>query len=301
MEMKKDTPILYCDCAYAETLPPQAKQAVLQALKDSGLSYIIVPDLCELAAHKTSLLTDLANVSRLTIAACHPRAVKWLFAAAGAPLRDEVVTYLNMRETSSEELLRSIQDLTRNGEIDCRVEDVSPESLPPHNLNAVNPESGNSDAPKWKPWFPVIDCARCVNCRQCLGFCLFGVYGVDTSGKIQVKNPAGCKTDCPACARICPETAIIFPKYPFPPINGGEGKADNMPAESIKLDRKAIAESDLFKVLQKRSQNISRFSSEDGHARAIQERLARLSGLQDSIDIPLSSLTAQPLSKKEPE
>ncbi|MHB1309053.1 MAG: 4Fe-4S dicluster domain-containing protein, partial [Limisphaerales bacterium] len=65
----------------------------------------------------------------------------------------------------------------------------------------------------WTPWFPVIDGDRCTNCMQCLSFCLFGVYGVDEAKNIQVQNHDNCKTNCPACSRVCPEAAIIFPKY----------------------------------------------------------------------------------------
>src|SRR5882672_2371173 len=72
----------------------------------------------------------------------------------------------------------------------------------------------------WKPWFPVIDYSRCTNCMQCLSFCLFDVYGVSGDGKIQVQNNDNCKTNCPACSRVCPEVAIMFPKYTAGPING---------------------------------------------------------------------------------
>ena len=64
----------------------------------------------------------------------------------------------------------------------------------------------------WKPWFPVIDYSRCTNCMQCLSFCLFDVYGVSPDRKIQVQNQNNCKTDCPACSRVCPEVAIMFPE-----------------------------------------------------------------------------------------
>ncbi len=55
---------------------------------------------------------------------------------------------------------------------------------------------------------------------QCLSFCLFGVYGVDGDKHIQVQNNDHCKTNCPACSRVCPEAAIMFPKYKAGPING---------------------------------------------------------------------------------
>ena len=69
---------------------------------------------------------------------------------------------------------------------------------------------GGSQPGAWKPWFPVIDYDRCTNCMQCLSFCLFGVYGVDDQQRIQVQNNDNCKTNCPACSRVCPEAAIMF-------------------------------------------------------------------------------------------
>jgi Pyruvate/2-oxoacid:ferredoxin oxidoreductase delta subunit len=62
-------------------------------------------------------------------------------------------------------------------------------------------------------WYPVVDRARCTNCHHCLQFCLFGVYAEDQNGAVQVANPDGCKPGCPACSRICPHGAIIFPLY----------------------------------------------------------------------------------------
>lgn len=74
-------------------------------------------------------------------------------------------------------------------------------------------------------WYPIIDYERCVQCGQCLNFCLFGVYS-DADGEVVVANPDNCKPGCPACARVCPERAIIFPHYvDDPAIAGHEGDA----------------------------------------------------------------------------
>ncbi len=69
-------------------------------------------------------------------------------------------------------------------------------------------------------WYPVIDYSRCTNCMECLDFCLFGVYGVDKMDRILVENQDNCKKGCPACSRVCPEQAIIFPDYKTPAIAG---------------------------------------------------------------------------------
>jgi Pyruvate/2-oxoacid:ferredoxin oxidoreductase delta subunit len=69
-------------------------------------------------------------------------------------------------------------------------------------------------------WYPVIDYSRCTNCMECLDFCLFGVYGVDKMDRILVEDQDNCKKGCPACSRVCPEQAIIFPDYKTPAIAG---------------------------------------------------------------------------------
>lgn len=69
-------------------------------------------------------------------------------------------------------------------------------------------------------WYPVIDYSRCTNCLECLDFCLFGVYGVDKLDRILVETQDNCKKGCPACSRVCPEQAIMFPEYKSPAIAG---------------------------------------------------------------------------------
>ncbi len=283
--MKPDSRILYCDCAYAAALPPDVKREVRQALRESGLSFEAVPDLCELAARKAPLLMELAGASTVTIAACHPRAVKWLFAAGGAPLRNEGVEYLDMREIPAEQLLASIRELAR-GE---RTESGKSDSI-------TTTEDAAAETPAWKPWFPVIDYSRCQNCQQCLGFCLFGVYGLDADGKVHVANPASCKTGCPACARVCPDAAIVFPKYLNAPINGGEAKESDAAAEPVKLDKAALLNGDLMQVLRDRGKGGPRFAADPAQLRAAQERLAHLAAPQRPPDITLDALAAKPPS-----
>lgn len=69
-------------------------------------------------------------------------------------------------------------------------------------------------------WYPVIDFSRCTNCMECIDFCLFGVYGIDSVETILVEQPDNCRKGCPACSRVCPQNAIIFPQHKTPAIAG---------------------------------------------------------------------------------
>src|SRR5215470_3797655 len=80
---------------------------------------------------------------------------------------------------------------------------------------------GEMKAPRW---YPVIDYSRCTNCLECIDFCLFGVYGIDRKERILVENQDNCKRGCPACSRVCPENAIIFPEHKTPAIAGAPGE-----------------------------------------------------------------------------
>jgi len=155
---------------------------------------------------------------------------------------------------------------------------------------AVENARGETDQPKpgkWKPWFPVIDYKRCTNCMQCMSFCLFDVYGVSTEGQIKVQNQNNCKTDCPACSRVCPEVAILFPKYRFGPINGDEVNSDDLRREAMKVDISALLGGDIYAALRDRSEKAkSRFSKERDEDRALKERMRCLEKMQQGMEIP---------------
>lgn len=85
-------------------------------------------------------------------------------------------------------------------------------------------------------WYPVIDYSRCTNCMECIDFCLFGVYGVDKVDTILVEQPDNCRKGCPACSRVCPENAIIFPQHKTPAIAGSPEGA----AGAFKIDLSAL-------------------------------------------------------------
>lgn len=143
----------------------------------------------------------------------------------------------------------------------------------------------------WKPWFPVIDYDRCTNCMQCLSFCLFDVYGVDGDKRIQVQNNDNCKTNCPACSRVCPEVAIMFPKYSSGPINGEPVKQEDIDRESMKVDITSLLGGNIYSSLRTRSEKAkSRFSKERSPDKALDERKRCLTKLQQSGIIPAEVL-----------
>ena len=100
--------IVYCHCAYAQVVPADVKQEVLRRLTESGTSFDAVADLCEMAARRDPWLEAVACQGATQIVACYPRAVKWLFSSAGAPLPEQGIQILNMRTESSEAIAAAL-------------------------------------------------------------------------------------------------------------------------------------------------------------------------------------------------
>jgi ferredoxin len=110
-----------------------------------------------------------------------------------------------------------------------------------------------------------------------------------------VQNQDKCKTNCPACSRVCPEAAIMFPKYKSGPINGDEVSADDLRREKMKVDISSLLGGDVFQMLRDRSQRAqSRFSKERDADKALRERRKCLAKLGESGDIPPEVLMALP-------
>ncbi|MEM1441999.1 MAG: hypothetical protein AAGF67_06625 [Verrucomicrobiota bacterium] len=65
-----------------------------------------------MSARKDHRLSKLLDGDRpIQIAACYPRAVKWLFHQAGVPFPEEnSVEVLNMREETAEDISRKLFD-----------------------------------------------------------------------------------------------------------------------------------------------------------------------------------------------
>ena len=116
---------------------------------------------------------------------------------------------------------------------------------------------------QWKPWFPVIDYSRCTNCT--------------------------------ACSRVCPEVAIMFPKYTAAPINGEPVSETDARREAMKVDISALLGGDIYSRLRQRSDDAkSRFSKERDAGKALAERKKCLTKLAGDGFIPAEVLANLP-------
>jgi Pyruvate/2-oxoacid:ferredoxin oxidoreductase delta subunit len=137
-------------------------------------------------------------------------------------------------------------------------------------------------------WYPVIDYSRCTNCMECIDFCLFGVYGVDALDRILVEEQDNCKKGCPACSRVCPENAIVFPQHKSAAIAGAPGEVGNL---KIDLSQLFGAPSAVELAAQERDQELAQDGRETvGMSVGIPKRLAEQSGEPDELDDMLDAL-----------
>jgi Pyruvate/2-oxoacid:ferredoxin oxidoreductase delta subunit len=261
--------IIFCQCKYARAIPKDTKETVEKALNDSGTDFTCVDDLCDLSIHQPDKLQELKAKGDVDVVACFPRAVKGIFHNAGIELGEENKIH-NMRDTSAETILKDLEE-----QIDLNKKTNHEVQQP---ITVKNPD--------WKPWFPVIDYDRCTNCLQCMSFCLFGVYGVEKE-EIKVEQPQNCKTDCPACSRVCPDVAIMFPKYKNAPMNGAPVDEKALEKETVKVDISDLLGGDIYDTLRERRRIAkSRFSKERDESKASKERKRCLKELQDRLQIP---------------
>jgi len=280
--MSQETLVLFCSCSYYQLVSQRDKQIILESIKACGLNHEAVGDLCGLAAKHDPVLKTWAQHDSLKIVACYPRAIKCLFERADAPLDIQKVEFFNMRSDEPRAIIQALL-----GDSDKSFKAGADESSPITDISKTN----GAVSDEWIPWFPVIDYDRCVNCKQCLNFCLFGTFQLDDQSKVWVENPSHCKTNCPACARVCPQKAIIFPKYGDSPINGDEVMETEVSAEGIK----SLTEGDIYEMLRSRSRG-RRFSADVGESTTTDV----ISNLQKGLDIPsdvIKSLSADDMAQ----
>lgn len=141
-----------------------------------------------------------------------------------------------------------------------------------HRIATPTPPADICTADGAPAWYPVIDYSRCTNCGQCHEFCLFGVYEKKEHGKIVVANPTNCKNNCPACARICPETAIIFPKVGEPLIHGEEILDEERRKANVQLNVDEILGDDVYAALNARKKKRRSLLNKKKVEKALSER-----------------------------
>lgn len=194
------------------------KIARLAALaQKAGLEVTLVSDLCELCETKDKSVRALADT---TLVACYPRAVKSLMAYAGKSVSESI----DLRNGSVEEALQALGIAAQQDEASAEAKAAWTAQL------EAMPQRLGEDA-----WYPTVDKDVCGECGKCLEFCPFGVYEM-VEDRIRVVHPTHCKNNCPACARTCPASAIIFPKYDRSPINGGPAQEE----KAVQLDTKTL-------------------------------------------------------------
>jgi NAD-dependent dihydropyrimidine dehydrogenase PreA subunit len=225
--------IVFCRCSHADFVSATEREQLQDALADRGIEVAVVDDLCERAAARDPEIIALAAKKDLRIIACHPRAVQWLLAWADSGIDSSGMTILNLREGLSDAVLASIPGEPGSG----ANSDVSPSGEVPEGAAR---------------WFPVLDYDRCTNCKQCISFCPFGVYSLDEEGKVRVTSPANCKDQCPACARMCPSVAIIFPKVKDTPIDGAFVSDEEVERRKADAIKERLKEGDIHSILAKR-------------------------------------------------
>ncbi len=216
--------IIACNCSHYGLVDRSEQRRYLQAAKDADARVEIVDDLCGAVVDQRSEIVELIREHDCTIVACYERALRGLLSTAGIDMPRKSVSIVNVRKGSVAAAGLSADKNPKTG--DC-----------------ASGESG-----RWVPWYPVIDRERCRDCGLCLEFCLFGVYE-KKDGKVVVSNPANCKTNCPACARICPEAAIMFPKFHESPVNGDEIDELSAARSKIKVDMEKLFGGDIYKKL----------------------------------------------------
>ncbi len=235
--------VLVCACANSDLTPREKVDTFLKDFSPPDAEVIAVPDLCRLAAKDRDRLAEYADADKLTVVACFPRTVRSLLEWSEIDVDDDALEIHNLRTDDPEAIRKLIE--TNCAEASAGQDHQSEPAGDATAAPVTEPEDG------WIPWFPVIERDRCTNCAQCLSFCLFGVYEV-VDGKVEVTNPDNCKNGCPACARICPEVAIIFPKYENSPVNGDEITNVDEQKERIRVDMQKILGDNVYAALAER-------------------------------------------------
>ncbi len=233
--------------------------------KVEGLQVLVVPHLYDLPKGSESYkkLSELEG-NLIVVSWIYSRAAHWVLDRNGIQGQVGEVLLADDEDSESDDAAPNSEGAAEEGESVERVTDMHPRSSRSihcidlkiteqpdeiqreierivqsqsdpdknHSLPIVGGKLVQVEEQTNRRWYPVIDFDRCTNCMECVDFCLFGVYGVDGVENILVEQPDNCRKGCPACSRVCPENAIIFPQHKAPAIAGATTQGD----EGFKID-----------------------------------------------------------------
>jgi NAD-dependent dihydropyrimidine dehydrogenase PreA subunit len=245
--------VLFCNCK-AKIIAGERLTVISEYLKQADYPFVEISDLCGCSVDRKTETRDLLLGSEeVLIIACYPRAVRLLLGNCGIDHQSLNYKFLNFRDLKDDQIFAGIKSFFA-GE--------------PNNKKTSELQSNT----EWPSWFPLIDYSRCNTCGQCADFCLFGVYEKHEN-KVVVVNPKGCKNNCPACGRICPQTAIVFPKYEHNGAIAGSDVIDEIAEHQRQSnDIEIILGSNIFKALEIRKAKRQSIIRSAAMQRAIEER-----------------------------
>lgn len=242
--------IFICGCEKDGKIGKESVQKLIDTLEDKNIGYTYIEDMCGSILKHPDDLESLYTAKDAIVFGCQARAMQHLVDNSGRKQEGTTAEYHHV-DDQNDDLIISVES---------------------NNGKALKIKY----ADEWKPWYPVIDYERCNGCKKCLNFCLFSVYSVEDDGTVVVSASANCKDMCPACARVCPQNAIIFPKHAESPIDGGEGDDNQMEKTNI-LEQ--IQNEDVYSVLSARRKNFQvSLLKKDQLQMAEEERRACCSG-----------------------
>jgi len=245
--------VVFCNCS-AKLTGADRLENISKYLVQTGFPFIEISDLCGCFVDRKKETSDLFSVEdEILIIACYPRAVRLLLENCGVDLQALKYSILNFRELNNSQLF---------GAINTFFERETGKGY----YSQFSIDAG------WPSWFPVIDYSRCTSCGQCADFCLFGVYEKQDK-KVVVVNPKGCKNNCPACGRICPQTAIVFPKYEHDGAIAGSDAFDEVAEHQRQSqDIETILGSNIYKALEMRKAKRRSIIQSSAMQKAMDER-----------------------------